>query len=246
MIKHASMAFALSLVLLPRVAAAGKLPIFQGSAGALFTAGGQMWTEPDFPSYAEPYVSAVPFHDTSGGYGIGGGVFFEARFIKYIGLELDLLFEGNRMWYDIEYNIAGILAELRYNLGYTTIRMPILVKGVFETKVMRVSIGLGPEFVFTRGDDMDIEELTDHGADLGPLEAQYQTSPQNDTFLCVALGFAFKVWKLSIPLNIRYSHNMTQPDGWRQRLGDLDRDERDYVASHSMDLRLQLGVAYDF
>jgi len=230
-------------LLAPRAASAEvPKPVFGGSAGALFTFGGDMWTEPDAPIS----LDSVPFGDVSGGYGVGGGVFFEARLIKYIGLELDLLFEGNRMWYDIDYNIAGLEAELRYNLKYTVIRMPLLVKGVLETNAMRVSIGLGPEFVFTRGDRFEIEELSDWGADLTAIENQYHTVSQNDVFLCVAIGFAFKVKMLSIPLNIRYSHNFTQPEDYQDRIGDIGAGEHRYTASQSMDLRIQLGLAYDF
>jgi hypothetical protein len=232
-----------ALLLAPQVAA-GKVPepVFAGSGGALFTVGGDLWTEPDAPFN----LDHVPFGDMSGGYGVGGGLFFEARFIKYIGLELDLLFEGNRMWYDIELSSGPSTAEFRFNLKYTAIRIPILVKGVFETESMRVSLGLGPEFVFTRGDRFEIEELSDWGADLTALENQYETVSQNDVFLCVAVGFAFKVKMLSIPLNIRYSHNFSQPDGYQDRMGDLMAAERRYTASHSMDLRIQLGLAYDF
>ncbi len=240
-----------SVLLAPAAARAGKLPVFQGSAGALFTVGGDLWSDPDFPSRLDPFVGGVPFHDMSGGYGVGGGVFFEARFIKYIGLELDLLFEGNRMWYDVDYTVTvpglgTVDGELRYNLKYTAIRMPVLVKGVFETKAMRVSLGLGPEFVFTRGDRFEIEELSDWGADLSALEDQYETVSQNDVFFCVAVGFAFKVKMLSIPLNIRYSYNLTQPDGYEDRIGDLEHGEHRYTASQSMDLRIMLGLAYDF
>ena len=52
---------------------------FAASVGVLFTGGGALWTEPDFPSVIEPHVGGVPFHDLAGGYGIGGGLFFEAR-----------------------------------------------------------------------------------------------------------------------------------------------------------------------
>jgi hypothetical protein len=233
-------------LLLAAPPAMAELPIFQGSAGALFTAGGDLWTEPDFPSAYEPYVDGVPFHDMAGGYGLGGGLFFEARFIKFIGLELGLLFEANRMWYDIEYTVGGFTAEMRYKMKYTAVRIPILVKGVFETRVMRVSLGLGPEIVLTRGDDGVVEELSDHGIDTSGYESLFGTKPQSDVFLCASIGFAFKVWKLSIPLNIRYSHNLTQPDGYKQRVGDVVAGDYDYTASQSMDLRLQLGLAYDF
>lgn len=236
-----------SLLLAPQVARAKvPQPVFGGSAGALFTAGGDLWSEPDFPSHLDPFIDGLPFHDMSGGYGIGGGVFFEARFIKYIALELDFLFEGNRMWYDVDYTIGGYDAEIRYNLKYTVIRMPILVKGVLETSAMRVSIGLGPEFVFTRGDRFELEELSNWSADLSALEDQYESVSQNDVFLSVALGFAFKVKMLSIPLNIRYAYNLTQPDGYRDRVGDIETGERKYTASHSMDLHIMLGIAYDF
>lgn len=230
-------------ILFPLAAHAGDLPIFQGSAGALFTVGGDLWTKPK-PAAPEGPGVAIPFNDTAGGVGVGGGMFFEARFIKYIGLEIGLLFEHNRQWFDIDYNSGA--AELRYLMRYTNVRLPILVKGVIETSRMRVSLGLGPEFVFSRGDKSDIEELQGNVTNLNDLRALFHTKQQNDVFLCVALGFAFKVWKLSIPFNIRYSHNFTQPKPYEKRIGDVLAGEYDLVASQSMDLRLMLGVAYDF
>ena len=107
----------LLILLFPLSAQAGKLPIFQGSAGGIFTIGGDMWTEPDAPAD----IDTIPFGGMAGGLGVGGGVFFEARFIKYIGLELDLLFEHNSQWYSVETTVSSVTVKVRYQMKYAAI-----------------------------------------------------------------------------------------------------------------------------
>jgi hypothetical protein len=223
----------------PVRAGIAKEDIFGGSVGALFTIGGDLWTEPDHPGVS---FDGVPFGDTAGGLGVGGGVFFQARFIKYIGLEIGLLFEHDYQWYDIEYNDV---TDLRYHLRYTLVRIPILVQGVLDTPTVRVSLGIGPEIALSRGARTDVTLESGPAGDLESLKARFKARNQNDVMLAVALGFAFKVWKLSIPFDIRYAYNLTQPDGHEERL-DMSPSSMSLVASHSMDLRLMAGVAYDF
>jgi hypothetical protein len=226
-------------LLAPATAMAGidRADIFHGSAGALFTLGGDLWTAPD------PIVDGIPFGDTAGGLGLGGGVFFEARFIKWIGVEIGLLFEHDHQWYSIEVN--GGIAEAKYHLRYMLVRLPLLFKGVFDTPSMRVSIGIGPEFVFSRNARTDVEDLKNNITNIDTLKRNFGAQQQNDINLLVAIGFAFKVKMFSIPFNIRYAFNGTQPDGYTERL-DPDGAAQNIVASASHDLRLMVGLAYDF
>jgi hypothetical protein len=232
---------ALSASALAAGPAHAKLKIFSGSAGVLITAGGDLWTKPE-QSGSISLDDAVPFSDTAGGYGVGGGIFFEARFIRYLGLELDLLFEHNDQWYEVE--VSGTNADVKFHLKYLDIRLPILVKAVIPTSAMRFSIGLGPELVFSRNARAEEERS---GA---AFPGNFSTREQTDVFLCTAIGFAIKVWKLSIPLNLRFAYNTTQPKKAEKRLdyeisgGSISSINP--TASQTMDLRLMIGLAYDF
>jgi len=232
--------FAVAL-LLPGLAQA-KLKIFEGSAGGLFVAGGNVWTKPDTPGNII-LDDSIPFADTAGGYGVGGGLMFEARFIKFIGLELDVLFEHNDQWYSVEVN--GGIAEAKFHLKYLNVRLPILLKAVIPTGIVRVSIGIGPEFVFSRKDRTEVEDLKNNILNIQQLRDQFHSKAQDDVYICTHLGFAFKVWKLSIPLNIRFSYNLTQPKNYEDRLG-IEGLSETLTASETMDISLMLGLAYDF
>lgn len=215
--------------------------IFSGSAGVLITAGANVWTEPE----SDYHLGSVPFGDTAGGYGVGGGVFFEARFIKYLGLEIDILFEHNDMWYSIDYRHGA--AELQYHIKYVNYRLPILVKAVIPAGIMRFSIGIGPEFVFSRHSRTDIKETKGTVLNLDEVKSTFRSKGQNDVFICTALGFAFKVWKFSIPLNLRFSYNVTQPKDSDDRMNPvIVGNTLTLVASETMDISLMLGFAYDF
>ena len=227
-------------LVLPGLAQA-KLKIFGGSAGGLFVAGGNIWTKPE----SNMDLDGMPFGDTAGGYGVGGGLLFEARFIKFIGLELDVLFEHNDQWYSIEVN--GGIAKAEFHLKYLNVRLPILLKAVIPTGIVRVSIGIGPEFVFSRNDRTEVEDVKGniYVDVMEQLRRDFKSKSQDDVYICTHLGFAFTVWKLSIPLNIRFSYNLTQPEGYEYRLSLVGLTEK-LTASETMDLSLMLGMAYDF
>ncbi|MBL6975630.1 MAG: hypothetical protein ISR64_07870 [Deltaproteobacteria bacterium] len=68
-------------------AADGK--IVDVAIGVKAAAGGNLWTEPS----NTPPLQEIGFTKLRRGAGAGCGPYVEVRFIKYIGIELDLLFE---------------------------------------------------------------------------------------------------------------------------------------------------------
>ena len=245
-----AMALAMAAAPDPAGAAIKKSDIFHGSAGAYFTVGGDLWTQPSDRPPGD--WDAVPFGDTAGGWNLGGGLLFEARFVKHIGLEIDLLFDHHDDMYDIEYFVGSIsVGELRYHMRFMDVRLPIIFKAVFETPAMRFSLGLGPEIVWSKHSRMSIETLDGQITDaqrqaiLGLLDVK----DQGDVFLCVELGFEFKVKMLSIPLKLRYSYNFGQPEDWDDRVNPtyVPPDwQVNLPGSQTMDLRILLGLQYDF
>jgi hypothetical protein len=67
---------------------------------------------------------------------------------------------------------------------------------------------------------------------------------------CASLGLAFKVRGITIPIRLRYSHNMTLPDGYHERNEVVSHPgimgAVAHPLAHSIDLRILLGLAYEF
>lgn len=216
------------------------------SVGAKGAIGGNIWSPPE--DVAPGYIL---FDDLAGGWGGGGGLYTELRVLwGHLGLEVDLLFERNRNMNRITWNDV---LETDWLVDWTALRVPLLIEGSVENERFRGSLGIGPEFVVGLAAETDVElhdgpaGVTD--ADLAPMREMFHAEKQTDTYLCVDLGLAIKVWKLAVTVDVRYSHNLTQPAAYDERLqyefaGNEVRDIA-IIASSSIDLRLLLGIAYE-
>jgi len=227
-------------------AAPAPSPFFGVSLGLKGAFGGNYLTDPESaPSWA------LVYEDGAGGIGGGGGLYAELRILRgHLGLELDVLFEGNKNWTGIEFSN---IVDTDWITRFRTLRLPLLLEGSLEGKTTRVSLGVGPEFVVGLSASTDIE-VTDGAqyVEAGVMEAQranFVAEKQTDTFLCVGLGLAFKVWQLAITLDLRYAYNLTQPEKYLDRMTveevSTDLYRHSTVASSTMDLRLLLGIAWE-
>jgi hypothetical protein len=231
-------------------------PFFGLDAGVKGGVGGNFLSNPDpKPMVSGLAVEGVPYEDGAGGLGGGGGLYAEFRILwGHLGLELDVLFEANKNWCDIDYNFPGVSAPLKTSwiTRFSTVRVPLLLEGSVENDLVRGSLGIGPEFVIDRKSSTEIE-VTDapagfSDASLDPLRASFRARNQTDTFLCLGVGLAFKVWRLAISLDIRYAYNAGQPKDYDTRTRpDYTATTPSFspIASSTMDLRLLLGVAYE-
>ncbi|MBW2453257.1 MAG: hypothetical protein JRI68_02050 [Deltaproteobacteria bacterium] len=225
-------------------------PFFGVSLGGKGTVGGNVWTQPDSsPSYG------LVFDDTAGGWGGGGGLYTELRVLwGYLGLEVDVLFERNSSWHNVTYN--GVL-ETDWILKWTSLRVPILIKGIIPTRPVRISLGVGPEIVAGLGAETELvvkrcEDLVP-AEDIEQLSSLFVTEAQTDTYLTADLGLAFEVWQLAITLDLRAGFNLTQPAKHDDRIQytfsgsppDVELEQLKIISSNSMDFRLLLGVAWE-
>ncbi|MCK9463713.1 MAG: hypothetical protein M0R80_29185 [Proteobacteria bacterium] len=224
---------------------ASEKPFFGLDAGAKGGVGGNYLTPPD-----DVPTGAILYDDGAGGVGGGGGLYVEFRALwGHLGLELDVLFEANKNWSNIEFNN---LVKTDWITRFNTVRIPLLLEGSVENDLMRGSLGIGPEFVVGTKASTDIE-VTDGAqyvddADLDRVRAHFRAKEQTDTFLCIGVGLAFKVWRLAISLDIRYAYNVGQPKEYLDRMsfeGTGDDAVTTAIASSTMDLRLLLGIAYE-
>jgi hypothetical protein len=234
--------------------ATSSKPFFGLDVGVKGGVGGNFLTKPDPPPMAGGvYVKGVPYEDGAGGVGGGGGLYAELRALwGHLGLELDVLFEANKNWCNIDYHFAGVASPLKTNwiTRFSTVRVPLLLEGSVENDLMRGSLGIGPEFVVDRKSSTEIE-VTDaptgfSDASLDTLRDDFRARNQTDTFLCIGVGLAFKVWRLAISLDVRYAYNPGQPKDYDSRTHpDYATPAFSPVASSTMDLRLLLGIAYE-
>jgi hypothetical protein len=225
-------------------------PFFGLSLGAKGIGGADVWTNP-----ADQPPDALLFADTIAGWGAGGGLYTELRILwGYLGLEIDLLFERNKLWHEITWNEV---LETEWLLEWTSMRLPILLKGCLESEMIRACLAAGPEIVVGLGADASVE-ITSAPEEapqsvLDQLTAEYNsifaTEKQTDAYFDVGLGLAVKVWHLAITLDLRGAFNLTQPKDHDDRIVYTGSGDNltgiDVISSSSMDFRLLLGVAWE-
>jgi hypothetical protein len=249
--RASALAAALLLASVPAPAqeteAAEESPFFGWSAGIKGAIGGNYLAPPeDVPAG----LGDAPLADGAGGFGGGGGIAGEFRALwGHLGLEVDVLFDRQKNWASITYSSV---VETDWIVRATSLRIPVLLEGYLDGPLVRVSLGLGPEFVVGLAADTDVE-ITEGGsyvpaADLADIRSRFAAHPATDTYLAVALGFAIKVWVLNVTIDLRYAYNLTQSDAYLDRAkiaADSTGWTIDTVASSTMDGRILLGVSYD-
>ena len=255
-------ALALVLALVPGTALAEEKKSEDGSdresffsvvAGAKGGAGGNLWTESkSVPGYLSNFA---PFDGYAGGWSGGGGIFGEFRAVwGYVGLEFDLLFERNTMWTEISNKVSGYTwSDAKWLMDWTNVRMPLLLKGYLPLGKARLTLAIGPEFVVGLDPDASVEytdldpavNKTDADNALAAWNGAFDAKKRSYTALTVGIGIAVKVWRLVITFDIRYAYNAGQPEDYLDRV-DVKTNGGTFIASNSMDLRLLLGVGYQF
>ena len=190
--------------------------------------------------------SEIFWGDTQFYIGGGGGLFVELNLLKFIGFEVDVLYEANSLTFKEDY--GGF--EYDYNTRYKQIRIPLLVKGVLPMGTAELSLGVGPEFVvgLDAGVDFDYHTVATP-AQKETLNALYDAEKASDTFLDIDFGVNIKVWKLFIPISLRVGINLTQPSDYEDRV-DLTSVGGEYNAKvravESYHFSLMAGVGYVF
>lgn len=207
------------------------------SAGGKFLVGGGLWTTPT----NRPFDRDAPaFAGNAGGAGFGGGLYGEARILKYLGLELDFLYDASAMQRDYTLNQVNKWTE---KVSMKTLRLPLLLKGILPVPFGRIWLGVGPEFVIPAGAEGDIELKSG----VSPGNYLHAEQPGN-TLLTFGPGFVFDLpSELELTVDLRFSHNGGQPESWPDRVNaDLLAWKATVQAQTTWDFRLALGLGYQF
>jgi hypothetical protein len=220
----------LVFLLLPVTARADFLWDLRVGAKAAVT--GNLWAAPD----GAPRISGADagWQNALFFVGGGGGLMVELHALKFLALEVDVLYEQNGFKESINGGVVTIYTR------YTQVRLPILAKAVLPLGLVELSLGVGPEFTFGRSAWLDTSGLL-ASSGLGAATA-------NDTFVDIDLGVCLNVWKLAIPISLRTAINVTQPKDWQERFDSFDAARGTFVvkASESFQFALLAGVAYVF
>jgi hypothetical protein len=204
---------------------------YQVTVGGKLGVGGNFLGAPEDPPAGNPF-----FDDGVGGWGIGGGIFGEARFLDgHLGAEIGLLFDSVHNWSKLTVNNA-----IDYRLGWTgtDLRLPILINGGTSNEGTRLAFGTGPEFVFPLGYE-PISEV-DSGPNI-PFAA-FTTEGKTHVNWVFNAGLAAPVGPVKLTFDIRFALNLQNLDQYADR---VEYTPLGVTAMHRMDLRLLLGVAYD-
>jgi hypothetical protein len=229
----------LVLLLVPLAARAASLWDLRAGAKGAFT--GNIFTEPGNASFANG------LWDTSEAWlGGGGGVFVEVRFLRFLGLELDLLYEANSFLGHVKTN--GVKTHDLVT-RFTQLRVPILVKGVLPLGLVDLSLGLGPEFVTGLSAGAGAENTTQYVSQAAKeaFDARVGAHKTSATMLAVDLGVAISLGRLSIPISLRGSFNLGQPGDWLDRVEvDTSKGTVTVQGIESIQVALLAGLAYVF
>jgi hypothetical protein len=219
-------------------APSARADVVDTSAGVKLMAGGSLWTT---PSDRPGNYDALGFAGNGGGFSWGGGVYFEARFIKLLSLELDIIRDMSVIQRDVTYNQT---IKVREKIDITSWRIPVLAKANVPTPFGRLFFLLGPEFVRVSSADPSLEVVEGNGSVSGdPLHAE----KNNYTMLTGGLGLTIDLASLEIPVELRASKNLGQEDAWLDRV-EVDQANKRYVvdAQTSWDFRVSAGLGYRF
>lgn len=189
------------------------------------------WTSP--PSSAEIVLprseQRIQYHRFSG-LGLLGGLALEARFFRFVGVEIDVYY-GRDVAAGTFETEAG---DAEVSWSEPTLRLPILAKGIWPFGTWAPFVALGPEVVHPGLSRVEVEPK-------GRLRAIVSTEPS--LWLVAALGVEWRVpipgVDLRIPLSIRFSFDPSSASSRQERVAALPSDA--LVLNGALEYRLALA-----
>ncbi len=220
------------------------------SAGLKVLLGGSLWTTPTDTLSNK----GVPWgwDGNGGGFAWGAGAYGEVRFLRYLGVEVDLFHDSTTLQRDLDWTLNGVAKfKLNEKVEISSWRLPVLLKATVPSPGARPWIGFGPEFVlsssvspslaFTSGAEQI--SATQRASVEGFAHADTATS----TRLLMALGIVIDLpAELELPIELRASKS-GQSSSWPSRV-DYTATTSSYTAhvESTWDFRLGVGLGRKF
>ncbi len=255
----------LTVCLWAGAAQAQKLvPWLEGAIGAKAFGAGNILIGPTGSVPVQPNGDEFwLFSNLRGGYGVGGGLYGEMRFIKYVGLEIGLLMAQHKVWETTDHAEDRLTIEEGYE--FTTAQLSFLVEGYLPVGITRLSLGFGPELAWSFGGKTSYKAtkgdiaVLDPNAELRTFLDKLEARTGMDLWLTTVMGVSVDVWRFTIPIEIRYAYNVSdKTDYLRERVrlqpppaANLETDIND-IQSVTLPARathiigLSVGLAYNF
>jgi hypothetical protein len=222
----------LSLCLFPRGASAAK-PVEQ-SAGLKLFAGADGWSTPRNVAIAAQ--DGLGFSGSASGIGYGAMPFYELRIFKFFGAEAGINYEHG----SIHRNSTLNRTNYRESMTLSSRRLPILAKLNIPLALGRLWLGLGPEFTIAQSSSSKAEQVPS-----GEGAASTSTREVKPTYLTGGLGLVVEIplVGIEIPIELRGSKNMSQPDDFANRV-KIERGGYMIRAESSWVIRLGAGIGF--
>jgi len=166
---------ALAFASVPRAAHA-----FEFGAGLMGVAGGNFQDKPDQRPLGVPDVNPG-----FGGPTIGGGLMLDARFIKLLGVEVDVIRSGDHGTGTVSFNNNSN----KITIGQGAWHIPILAKVTIDLPVVAPAFFVGPEIVLPSKSSVSVD----------PSYAAPAFGQTSDTYVMVTFGVGVEI-KLPLPV----------------------------------------------
>ena len=224
-------------IAVPADAKEGKIVDFEVGATGVLT--GSLWNQPqNIPNY-----SNLPYDSTQAFLGGGGGVYFRAKFIEYIGLEIDFLYENNGFQENVTVNGTGGSGKYENSVRYKQWRIPVLLMGIVPSKYLDFSIMTGPEFCNASDGSINLTNLRNMEENsLNSIEKGLKIKPQSDKYWLTGLNFTFKANRVRIPFQLRWSYNLTKSDDYQELVDFQGNNSMTLKASEDHLFSVMLGL----
>ncbi len=177
--------------------------------GLIGLAGGNFIDKP-----SDTAIGGAPsstFYPGFGGFTGGGGLMFDLRFLKLLGLEVDLMRTSDKGTGKVTLNGTY---DVNFTIGQSATHVPVLAKLVIPAPIVAPMFVLGPEFVFPGSPSVEADK---------PLATPIDGVVNKYWMLTMGAGLEIKlplpVVDLRIPILLRFSYNPKVSDKLVDRIG---------------------------
>jgi hypothetical protein len=191
-------ALAASSIALPAFAKGGAFKLGVGLGGVI---GGNFLDKPSEKTLTNAGGQTLPAPDIYPGFAgmtAGGGLMIDARFIKLLGVELDVFRTSDKGSGDLSINNY----KFHITLGQSAWHVPVLAKLVVPAPIVAPEFFVGPEFVFPGSGSLEVDK-----PGLPPMKA----TADNYTMIAFGAGLEIKLplpaIDLRIPFQLRGGYN---------------------------------------
>lgn len=209
--------------------------------GVKLLGGADIWTAPtDTDGF-----TGLGFLGSGAGFSYAGQGYYELRLIKFLSAEIGAGYDHGVMYRNVTLNQV---IETRETLTVNTLRIPLLAKLNLPLPFARLWIGVGPDFAVPLSSSAKVEVTSGPGS-VG--QATYATRDKSSTYVTGGTGVVIELplVGIEIPLELRASRNLSQPDAWGDRVsvgGTPTARAFTVQAQSSWDVRLAAGVGLHF